>query len=223
MNFKDVVQRVKSEYGVNQTALAKHMRISPQILTDIKAGRRRFSVAMAESIMSLFAHEPDAGWLAEALQAVLAENGGTETSNADAMMVSTARTAGTYLPVSDALCNADSQMTVVDSGRTVLIPVSLTPFLEKAAFSYVFVLDYDDYAGRLRAGDQILIVQHVNIIREIMVIESNGRLRLARNDTYLTDSTQVGAKEKWLALDTGKPVAAVSLIGAAVGIVSAVL
>lgn len=223
MDLHAIMRKIKVEYGVNQTTLAGHIGVSPQILTDIKAGRRRFSPAMAESIMSLFAHKTDVGWLAEALQAILA--GGTgdgvrERSNADAVAMANTAIAGARLPVLDMLCKAAPTDA---AGKSVLIPETLAPFLDKAAFSYVLVLDYDDYAGRLRAGDRILIVQNGDIIREIMVVESKGRMRLARNASYLNGATQGNAKEQWLALDTGKPVTPASYVGAVVGIVSAVL
>ncbi len=56
-----------------------------------------------------------------------------------------------------------------------------------------------------------------------MVVESNGRLRLARNAAYGSGSVEVGTGEQWIALDTGKALDAVSLVGMAVGIVVAVL
>ncbi len=116
---------------------------------------------MAEAILTFFAHEHSAGWLTEALNGILFENANAELcrNSTDAASVSKS---GTYLPIVNALCQGDPRLVSRNTERKVLIPEALAPFVgdDEEAFPYVLALDYDDYAGRLRAGDQILIVRN---------------------------------------------------------------
>jgi transcriptional regulator with XRE-family HTH domain len=226
MDISNLLRTLKSEYGLNQAKLAARMNISPQILTDLKAGRRRFNRKMAETILSLFADEPSAGWLAGELEGILAES--EYVRNFGIHDAGGMPDAGVRLPVLDALCAGDPLAAHGYSGETVLIPESLASFVRKESAAYVFVLDYDDCSGRLRAGDQILIVQNLGFTKEIMVVEHVGRLRLARKGWSESDDGEnpCGGKEtpeRWLTLDTGKPLDNVAIAGAAVGIVAAKL
>lgn len=229
MKFPELIRAIKSEYGMNQTTLARQIGVSPQILTDIKAGRRRFTPAMAESIMALFAHEGGAGWLAETLQDIVIQSataGMRRSSDIGTMTSGEVPVSGIRLPVLGALCWGDPQALVTNPERTTLIPEALVPLIGEKYFSYVLALDYDDFAGRLRAGDQLLIVQDVRVIKEIMVVACRGRLRLARNASCVNDGAEADIadiKKHWLALDTGKMLEVDSFVGVAMGIVVAML
>lgn len=219
MTVAELMRKIKSDYGMNQTALARELGISPQILTDIKAGRRIFTPPMAEKIMALFSREAGAGWLAAALEGIL-KGGARPGKNAEVQAPSRSSDLanGKYLPVLDALCKGDPAKATGKTRHTILIPEVLAKLVGGSTDAYVLALDNDDYSGRLRAGDQVLIVQNAEFSKEIMVVESDGRLRLARNPI---DNTS--AEIQWVALDTGNPLKNATPVGAVVGIVVALL
>lgn len=210
---------LKTRYGVRQAKIAADMGISPQALTDIKAGRRRFTPKLGEKLLQANAGEPWAGWLAEQLAQLAVEPGKVDNVTP---ISDKARTPALsfHIPLLHAPFFGDPQESPTRDDF-VDLPRWARKLVSASDRPYALELATDDYMGRLRAGDLLLVAQAVWPGKEIMVVECAAGLRVARSDIF--DVVRKSGSRQWLALDSGEPIPDAVPIATVAGILMAIL
>jgi len=226
-----VLNILKQQYGIPQAAVAKALKISVQALTDMKAGRRAVTPAIAEKLLDQYKNEPWSGWLGDALRPILnpfeqlpsfkdAELiiGGVQLP-APSQTRSATPINSLQVPLLQALWAGATTDSHTFEGIFVALPEWAAKLATEGPDPYVLQLAADDYVGRLRAGDHVLIVQTALPHKEIMVVEQAGGLRLARNAARAEFD---GAYESgWIALDSGIFLEKATAVATVMGIVMA--
>jgi len=217
---------LKEKYGISQTSVAKTLGISVQALTDMKGGRRVFTPAMAEKLLDHYKNEPWAGWLVNESKDLAApkENLLSSLPDSEILPADTVIYNGDIKPrptiplLKTPLLGAHSPEDE-HCERYVELPEWAAPLITVDSNPYVLELATDDYSGRLRAGDCVLVLQTVISNKEVLVVEQAGCLRLARNPLF----SDVAEKENagWIALDSGVMLKNATPVSTVVGIVMA--
>lgn len=220
----NILLSMKKQHGILQTSVAKILGISIQALTDMKGGRRVFTPAMAEKLLDHYRNEPWADWLARELKELAAPPKGIVILSSPDFK----------LPPSDSISYAGARpavplfktpqcgiQTPVEEhcDELVELPEWAYPQITADSNPYVMELATDDYSGRLRAGDYVLVLQTVVPNKEVMVVEQAGCLRLARNSLF-TEAAK-GKPAGWIALDSGVKLKNATPVSSVVGIVMA--
>lgn len=228
----DILAILKEKYGITQTMLAQIIGVSIQAVTDMKAGRRRFTPAMADKLLDAFINETWAGWLADVLQPFADPLALVAALSKAKVIIGTPPPGSHHPPPQQSVAITEVPVLHVPwsgplpapgaciAGK-IALPQWAMALAARAAHPYVLELVADDYAGRLRAGDQVLVVQDVWPDKEIMIVKAEGGLRLARNSTF--GGVRESATFQWIALDSGVPLELVSPVATVVGIVMAKL
>lgn len=223
----DMLFDLKKKFGITQTAVAKVLDVSVQALTDMKSGRRAFTPPMAEKLLDQYQNEPWAGWLADELKGFVAfiDRPILAAPETDKMIPFDTVV---YVPGSEHLPCVPLLRTLILGDHTILgkhselhveLPRWTIPLIPAGSSPYILELAADDYAGRLRMGDYVLVAQATIPIREIMIVEHGGSLRLARNTMY--DAVATGGYGEWLALDSGLPLPNATPAAMVVGVIMA--
>lgn len=222
-----ILFELKKRFGITQTAVAKVLGISVQALTDMKSGRRVFTPLMAEILLERYRDEPWAGWLAGELKdlitvadrSILAPPKANEMVPVDTVVYVPGSEYLSCIPLLRAPILGDHTIIRKHSELDVELPRWTIPLIPAGSSPYILELTADDYAGRLRMGDQVLVAQATVPVREIMIVEYAGSLRLARNAAY--DPAATGGYGEWLALDSGLPLHNATPAAMVVGVVMA--
>jgi hypothetical protein len=220
-----VFMEFKKLYGVKQTDIAAALGISRQAVTDMGAGRRRFTRTMADRLIAMGESEPWKNELVEAIQSLFVDkeiplppcDSGVPAA------VSPRRAGGSItLPVLTAPLRGDPPQAKADVKGYLAIPPELAVQATESLKPYVLIIDFDDKEGRLRRGDHVLVLQDGKRECEIQIIEFRGALRLARRSRQGAD---VAAGAGWILLDSGRmvSVSGAARVGCVVGIVLALL
>lgn len=227
--LRDILVELKEKYGINQTVVAGILDVSIQVVTDMKGGRRTFTPVMAEKLLEAFANEPWAAWLAKVLHPFIVpfwfipELADVEFSLGDLPYYG-----NTPVPQSSAQLSSVPLLRIpwvgppLESGQcveTIMLPRWASTLAADGTNPYALEMVVDDYAGRLRVGDQVLIVQDVWPDKELMIVKGTGGLRLARNSLF--DKTRKVEPFQWIALDSGIAVESVSPVATVTGIIMA--
>lgn len=224
--LSNMLLSLKKRYGISQTAIAKILGISVQALTDMKGGRRVFTPAMAEKLLEHYKNEPWIGWLVNELKDLAAPKENLLPSLPDSDV----------LPADTVVYNADikprptipllkTPLLGVHSPedeyceRYIELPEWATPLISIDSNPYVLEIATDDYSGRLRAGDCVLVLQIVIPNKEVMIVEQTGCLRLARNPLFANVAEKDTAG--WIALDSGVMLKNATPVSTVAGIVMA--
>lgn len=240
-----LIKEIKSNYGVKQNSIAAVLGISRQAITDMKAGRRRFTQAMAQKMLQTYADEPWIGWLHDRLDALFTppstrfiipgelpprgESG--DNIETPSLSVPSEREAinPIRLPILTLPCKGVPEASPANTQKLCVIPDELLLQTSELSNSYVLIIDFDSRDGRLRRGDRVLVVQDAGREVEIMVIEYRGTLRLARRGKYervfnRSDVTVIDDMD-WVFMDsvTVIPVGDATAVGSVIGIVMALL
>jgi DNA-binding XRE family transcriptional regulator len=238
-------KELKEKYGVKQTEVAAVIGVSRQAVTDMKAGRRRFTRVMAEKILLEFAGEPWADWLRARFDMLFTPSpirfaipgeppsrgdvNHAEEERAPPMPASPQAAKRTGLPVLNSPCRGDPGLSSANTKKYAPIPDELSVHASGLTDSYILVIGFNSRDGRLRRGDQVLVLQDAERESEIMVIEHDGALRLARRVGYERafrgDKAGAGDESDWCTLDSGMVISAQEAepAGCVVGIVMALL
>lgn len=221
----DFLKRAKRHYGVSQTTIAKSMGISTQALTDMKAGRRAFTQSLAEKLLDANKDQPWIDCFTEVLgkfaalsrQVIIPSTTleGIDATANDRATNPQSRLPLLHTPVSG--CQAifegnDAFYVEIPDWALKLIPLASTP--------YALEIEADDYAGRLRIGDQVLVVQATEPVKEVMLVDHVGSLKLARNSAC---DDKITGSNAWIALDSGLPLQDAVPVAAVVAIIKAKL
>ena len=253
MDATVVFLELKSKYGVRQSKIAEVLGVSRQVISDMKAGKRRFSDEMFRKLILAFEPEPWSGWLARTFffafkrhfnymnEGELARHldgwrpdgffareeipDGATRTNPPESPPHPAKVS-TYPVLSAPVVGDPEGFPELTLGRLALPP----PLAAQAAdflHPYILRLDFDDVRGRFRRGDWILIVQDAEREAEVLLVRFRGEARLARRGRRyrsLTNLDRSGIRDDDLiALDSGKRIEAERIVGCAVGIVLALL
>ncbi len=221
-----ILHELKGRFGINQTAVAKVLGISIQALTDAKSGRRTFTPLMAEKLLEYYRHEPWAGWLAGELKDLVAPVEQPIVPPPDPKIVVPVDSV-VHLPGSEThripLLRTPilGDFTAIEDRceRYVELPEWAIPLIPPNSSPYILEVAADDYAGRLRMGDHVLVVQRAAPVREVMIVEHAESLKLARNAAFVADKT--GGREEWFAMDSGLPLHSAKPVAAILGAVMA--
>lgn len=205
--LESILRILKSQCGIKQAKVAKDLGISPQALTDIKAGRRRFTQEMADKLVDAYKAEPWAGWLAEELTGFDLSLTGEFFRIVDPILPQSEKYLQKLtrkLPLLRAPFLGEP-MSSPTHDSDVELPEWAAKIIGDLDDAYALELLADDYAGRLRAGDQLLVVQDVWPDKEIMIVQCPKGLRIARNGMH--DTTMGDTQGNWIALDSGENLA----------------
>ena len=224
-SFISLLVGLKKRYGVTQDLFARMSGVSKQVLTDIKAGRRKFS---NEMVQKLLADSQDKPWktdVAEALSEFIKER--EEFQHHPSSTMASHPTGNRRLPMVNAPVIGDPCAAPEFTGEYFALPNAIERLDADPRDSYVLILQNDDCLGRLRSGDLVVITQNSKRDKEIMVVEHSGLLRLARNTKHI-GKLHLPHGERfpdgdWIALDSGSLIPNARPQGAVIGIVWAVL
>ena len=236
---------LKKRYGVKQKTIAEVIGVSRQAVTDMKSERRRFSRRMAEKLLLAFAEEEWGDWLrtrlntlfaiaptrfalpSESLPQPVRQPVEIDPGNVGEYPMPSAE--ARKFPLVASPCRGDPALSPVNTHKHIVVPEELSAQAAESAHPYVLIVDCDSRDGRLRRGDRVLVLQDGERESEIMVVEYNGALRLARRGRHerITGGCEkaVGDETAWHLLDTGAVVPAEEArpAGCVVGIVMALL
>ena len=236
--------KLKQNFGINQAQVADILSISRQKVADMKAGRRRFTRKMGDSLADAFKNEPWGDWLKAVMDTLFAgpETESTFTANLSAApaldesspastpaLSPQSRKKPLALPVLTAPWRGDPKDSPNNTPRHVTLPDDLAIQTAEAINPYVLVLDFDSRDGRLRRGDWVLVIQDPDRETEVEIIECHGALRLARRGKHRRLSMPPGDADipdsAWVLLDSGTviPGHKAEKTGCVVGIVLALL
>jgi DNA-binding XRE family transcriptional regulator len=238
-------KELKEKYGVKQNVIAEAIGVSRQAVTDMKSERRRFSRAMAEKLLLEFAEEPWGDWLRTRLDALFAVvptrfalpsesspqpvRQPVETNSGGAGEDLLPSTEAKKLLLLSSPCRGDPALSPANTHKHIIVPAELSSQAAESVHPYVVTVDCDSRDGRLRRGDRVLVLQDGERESEIMVVEYNGALRLARRGRHerITGGCGKTVRDEtdWHLLDTGAiaPAEEASPAGCVVGIVMALL
>ncbi|MDR1661495.1 MAG: helix-turn-helix domain-containing protein [Azoarcus sp.] len=235
-------KELKEKYGVKQNSIAKIIGVSRQAVTDMKAERRRFSRAMAEKLLLAFAEEPWSDWLRARLEELFTvvpprfalPSESTPQSIQKPLEIASGgvceRSTGLKkFPLLASPCRGDPANSPANSHKLVVVPEELSDQAAESANPYVLIVDCDSRDGRLRRGDRVLVLQDNERESEIMIIDHNGALRLARRGrrARIAGVREMTTRDEmdWHFVDTGAAVPAEEAkpAGCVVGIVMAFL
>lgn len=204
-----MLNAMKSKFGITQTAIARVLGLSAQALTDIKGGRRAFTPSMAEKMLAEYASQPWSDWLSDRLKTIISPATQAMLPPSEPEMTVPAATV-VYVVASGSLPRIPllrapflGTHTAIEERceRYVQLPEWTVALIPPDSDPYILELATDDYSGRLRAGDHILVVQTVLPNKEIMLVEQSGGLRLAQN--AVRSNAEITDSAGWIALDSG--------------------
>lgn len=149
--------------GFTQQAVATQAGVPNSYISDIKAGRRNLSELFARRLGEEF--NENYQWLL----------GLSDVQNAPQI----AERSGQLAAVGE-LLEGSLQHSACWDGSFVAISPAVQQRAALASNPYLLRLNHADTAGRLRAGDLILISQTVNPAAEVQVVKQQQKLLLAR-------------------------------------------
>jgi transcriptional regulator with XRE-family HTH domain len=225
-------ERLRQEHGVSLAATAGYCGLKKQHVTDLRAGRRRFTRKMAENLLATARHEPWGAWLTPLVESCFSSasasgeendgDSGKEPPASPADQPTSPPASWTTLPLLKAPVMGDPRQWSPFPVDCVEIPRTAALLAKDVPHAYVLELPCDDHARRLRAGDQVLILPLPDTDAEIHVIERDDLLRLARRAKVAKAlGIPLGevADEEWVALDSGEPLCGARSVAHAAGIV----
>lgn len=191
-----------AEQGETQQSVAKRLGVPAQYLSDVKAGRRTLTELFARRFAAEFA--VDYQWLL----------GKKASPQPVKPPISEAAGAVITLPVLPQPIDGDPYQHDSWDGSVLQICGPAAVKAQTALRPYILRLGSADHAGRLSAGDLLLVSQAHNANAPVQIVRQRGKIVLARGD-------HAG---QWLQLTTGNPLAgSAEPIGHLVAIVWAVL
>jgi transcriptional regulator with XRE-family HTH domain len=190
--------------GITQQEAARRLGVSPQYISDCRAGRRGISELFARRLEEEF-HRPR-GWFLD---------DDTDQGGERPLRESLGgRSARTHLPVFPHPIQGDPYRHRLWSGSEIEVCGLAAVRALAARQTYLLELGIDDRRGRLRRHDLILISQETNSTAELQVLELANKAFLARRKQ----------PRGWEALSASRSVSGdPKIIGHCIGVVWAAL
>ncbi len=215
------------KFGLRQSFLAKKCGVRPQILTDIKSGRRYFSKKMADALLAASQGEPWEFWVRHMLDNAFnpPKYEGLEEffEDMDEDAPEATKVPMNSLPILTTPCLGDPFESNAYYGERISVAEAIAELALSTEPAYVLRLHSDDVFKRLRSGDLLLVSQTADAEKEIMVVDHMGMLKLARSLThsriFYGFSDYKERKEGWLALDSGILLLEAEPVSCVIGIV----
>ena len=167
----EVVERLKGN-GYSQREIAAQLDVPPQYLSDVKTGQRTLTAQFARRMAEAF--RVNYAWLMEG-------EGSAGLPVAEQVTGTASRLLG--LPVLIAPIEGDPRKSTSWDGSVMEISGAAAARAAWATHPYVLRLDKDDFTGRLKKGDMVLVSQNREHASEVGVLKRHGRLELARRGT----------------------------------------
>lgn len=187
---------------MSQKEIAAQLNVPPQYLSDVKTGRRPLTGQFAQRIADVF--RVNYSWLMKG-------QGSAGIPVAEKISSTTSRLLG--LPVLSSPVEGDPHKSKSWDGSLIEISGAAAARAAWATQPYVLRLDKNDFAGRLKKGDMVLVSQDRERAPEVAILKHQSRLELARR----------GADGTWKTLVKGQTRKDPDIIGACVVIVWAPL
>jgi len=241
----DILLELKCRYGIRQTTIADILGVSRQAITDLKAGKRRFTGEMFEKFLVAFSQEPWGSWVAEALVEAFLRHyrylpedqlhkrlDAFSCHSKEVLEIANKRPAypnkaPSSYPVFSIPVTGDPDGIPGRVVERLALPPALAAQAANALYPYVLRIDFDDVSGRLRRGDLVLVLQDTDRETEVMLVQLRGEVRLARRAMCCretADSVRDGIQgDGWIAMDSAKMIEPERVVGCVVGIVQALL